>query len=93
MTTRLTFIDHLKALSQGLINGNSLALTRSRSYEIEILTSQRHRWSPQNPQSSAHTIKEEASVAARFLSARAERFWSVTCGGGRDAEHTRSNLG
>jgi hypothetical protein len=93
MTTRLTFTDRLKALFLGLINGNNLALTKSRSYEVEILTSPTQRWSPQNPQSGVHTIKEEASVATRFLSSRVERFWSANRGGGRDVEHTRSNLG
>jgi hypothetical protein len=93
MTTRLTILDHIKGLSRGFINGNNFVPNRSRSYEVERPTSPTQRWSPQNPQSGVHTIKEEASVATRFLSSRAERFWSVNRGGGRDVEHTRSNLG
>ena len=93
MTTRLTILDHIKGLSRGFINGNNFGPNRSRSYEVEIPTSPTQRWSPQNRLSSMRTIKKEATVAVRILSARAERFWSVHHGGGRDMEHTSSNLG
>ncbi|HUW36577.1 MAG TPA: hypothetical protein VMV91_04535 [Rhodocyclaceae bacterium] len=88
MTIRLLIIDRIKLLCRDLVKNQSVALSRTRSYEVKMLPSQLQT----RPSSGLRAIRLVAAVAAPRLSSEADRLrWGNR--GGLDIEHTRSNLG
>lgn len=93
MKISLPLIDRLKVLSRVLINDDPLASNRPRSYETDGSPSRTQMGSQQSPSSGVRAIKSGAIFGAPPVYARGDRFWSINQGGGRDVEHTQSNLG
>lgn len=91
MSIRLPFIDRIKMLTLGFINGQPLTLHPDRYYEIEVLPSPTQRGSQHSPLSSVHMIEPASSIAA-LASSNADRFWSANLNSSRDMRHTHSNL-
>ena len=90
--TRLPFIDRTRTLFRDFIDGKSVSLNRTPNYELEGLPSPIVRANQQTSLPGVRAIPS-ATVAALFVSGRADRLWSAKQEGAWDAEHTRSNLG
>lgn len=93
VTTKLSFIDRLMGLSHQLINGNSSALNRPRSYDVVVLPSPTRRGSQQSPLSSVPASTPGVKFVAMQASGRADRVWAASRQTGLDVEHTHSNMG
>ena len=90
---RPLFIDRIKLLFRTLINGNNVALHRTRSHEIDVLPSPAHGGSLQRPLAKVYAIKSGATVAPLRASGKAARLWLANQKSALDVPHTHSNLG
>ena len=93
MKQRLPFVNRIDDMSKNRIKDDKSAATREISYKLETLPSRSQKDSQQVFAPNPRTIKSGSAFAAPQLSVRSDHLWSVNRGGGRDPEHTQSNLG
>lgn len=96
MTKKLPFVERVKALLRGLRDRKNVALTKTRTYEIEIFPTPIHTGRTgreKMPFVDAPSIKPRKQVGALHLSGKSSQLWSAHKQSDGDAVQTPSNLG
>ena len=93
MRTRLSFIDRIMVLSQGIIKGKGFARNRPDDYNVIVLPSPTQRGSGQSPLSSVHMLDPGPAIAAPPISIHRDRLRLVRTERGRYIDYTHSNMG